>query len=248
MSTFEGKSPLNFAGYIFLSKKACRADEDIPLGMFSWLFLVLCWNLIARCNSVASIMYDHIKWEIDAMTIVFPSHKGDKEGRRSIPKRVYANPNCPEICPILSFAVYFFTSGWRREGAKKTVFADVTDTEKRFSRWLRSVCTVEERELANMGLTVVQIGTHSFRKGVATFLSSMIGGPNPVSIFLRAGWSLGPVQSRYILEGEGSDQLCGRAAAGHSITDANFAILPPHFNLSDGPILSEEQWDTIVPG
>jgi hypothetical protein len=80
MSTVEGKAPLTKPGYHFLSRNACKAAEDIQLGIFAWVFLVLCWNLIARCNSVASIMYDHIKWEQDAMTIVFPSHKGDKEG------------------------------------------------------------------------------------------------------------------------------------------------------------------------
>jgi len=47
---------------------------------------------------------------------------------------------------------------------------------------------------------VVEVGTHSFRKGVAEFLSGMVGGASPKSIYLRSGWSLGPVQSRYILE------------------------------------------------
>jgi hypothetical protein len=144
--------------------------------------------------------------------------------------------------------VYFFTSGWRREGSKRTVFASTDDTENRFSRWLRSVCTEEQQELVNMGLIIADIGTHSFRKGVATFLSSIPGGPTAVAIYLRAGWSLGPVQSRYILEGEGSDQLAGRTASGHSLTDPSFATLPPHFDLSNGPILTEEEWESIIPG
>ena len=58
------------------------------------------------------------------------------------------------------------------------------------------------------------IGTHSFRKGIATFLSGSPGSPTAIAIYLRARWSLGPVQSRYILEGEGGDQVCGRAATG----------------------------------
>jgi hypothetical protein len=44
-----------------------------------------------------------------------------------------------------------------------------------------------------MGLVLEEIGTHSFRKGVATSLSSSLGGPNAITIWLRAGWSIGAV-------------------------------------------------------
>ncbi len=39
-------------------------------------------------------------------------------------------------------------------------------------------------------------GTHSFRKGVASYVAGVIGGPGIVAIFLRAGWSLGQVLDR----------------------------------------------------
>lgn len=102
--------------------------------------------------------------------------------------------------------------------------------------------------LLELGLEKLQIGTHSFRKGVATFLSSMVGGPSPIAIYLRAGWSLGPVQSRYIMEGQGGDQLCGIAATGLTMTSTEFACLPPHFNASDGSVLTVAEWEDIVPG
>ena len=54
-------------------------------------------------------MYDHITWNVDAMVFKFPKHKGDQEGRTSIPKHVYANPLNPTICPILAFAVLVFS-------------------------------------------------------------------------------------------------------------------------------------------
>ena len=91
------------------------------------------------------------------------------------------------------------------------------------------------------------IGTHSFRKGIATFFSGTPGGPTAIAIYLRAGWSLGPVQSRYILEGEGGDQVCGRAATGLPLTDVSFANLPAHFIASDTGISSAE-WEDILPG
>lgn len=64
---------------------------------------------------------------------------------------------------------------------------------------------------------------------------------------LRAGWSLGPVQSRYILEGEGGDQVCGRAATGLPVIDISFANLPPHFIKGDSGLTASE-WDDILPG
>ena len=75
----------------------------------------------------------------------------------------------------------------------------------------------------------------------------MVGGASPISIYLRAGWSLGPVQSRYILEAQGGDQLCGRAASGLNITNVEFSSLPPHFNTQNGSILAVDEWDNILP-
>ena len=63
-------------------------------------------------------MFDHNGWEGDAMMIIFPKHKGDQEGEH------YANPQNPAIYPILAFAVYIWTIGFRRDGAKRLVYGD----------------------------------------------------------------------------------------------------------------------------
>ena len=85
-------------------------------------------------------------------------------------------------------------------------------------------------------------------KGVATALANCPGGPSAINIWLRAGWSLGPVQSRYIFEGVGGDQFVGRAATGISSSDPDFAILPPHFHDTNGPVISVQEWEDILPG
>ena len=105
MKITEGKAPLTFQGYKFLSKKAVQQHTEYSWSIFAWVFLLFCWNLMARCVSVSGIMFDHIGWEGDAMTIIFPKHKGDQEGEHCAPKHVYANPQNPAICPILAFAV-----------------------------------------------------------------------------------------------------------------------------------------------
>lgn len=240
----EGKQPMSFRGYKFLASKAFEQQNDYNIAISCHLFLILCWNLIARCVSVGSLMYNHISWELDAMVLVFPSHKGDKEGKNALPKHVYANTAEPHICPILSFAIYIFTRGYDREGSKTNIFSG--EAESRFSKWLHRLCTENKVLLMNQGIDVSMIGTHSFRKGIASFLSGTPGGPTAIAIYLRAGWSLGPVQSRYILEGEGGDQVCGRAATGLPVTDVSFSNLPPHF-VSD-IILSINEWEDILPG
>lgn len=223
--------------------------KDNSLGsIFSHTFFLLAWNLIARCVSISSLMFEHISWSEDAMVIVFPSHKGDKEGHNTAPKHVYANPLNPFICPILSFAIYIFTTGYRRGGSKTSVFeGDVDNTESKFSKWFKKFVVDRAATLLAMGVIIAEIGTHSFRKGIATFLSSMPGGPSPISIYIRAGWSLG-VQSRYILEGGGGDQVCGRAASGLNLCDSEFAELPPHFNPNDQVVISLDEWESILPG
>jgi hypothetical protein len=122
------------------------------------------------------------------------------------------------------------------------------DAESRFSKWLSNLCTANKDLLQNQGVEISMIVTHSFRKGIASFLRGTPGGPTAISIYLRADWSLGPVQSRYILEGEGGDQVCGRAASGLPLTDDSFANLPPHFLGSDEDFLSTAEWEDILPG
>jgi hypothetical protein len=66
MSVTEGKSAFSFSSYIFLTGVSIKQSLD-DLNTFAHLFLILCWNLIARCNSVARIRYNHITWKDDSL-------------------------------------------------------------------------------------------------------------------------------------------------------------------------------------
>ena len=48
----EGKRPVRFDGYRFLALNAVKATKDFKCSMFAHLFLLLCWNLMARSASV----------------------------------------------------------------------------------------------------------------------------------------------------------------------------------------------------
>ena len=90
MSLVEGKQPVTFDGYRFLALNAIQARKDFSSSIFAQLFLLTCWNLMARSVFVGSIMFAHISWVGDAQLMI-PVHKGDQEGNNSYPRNVYAN-------------------------------------------------------------------------------------------------------------------------------------------------------------
>ena len=113
-----------------------------------------------------------------------------------------------------------------------------------------------------LGVDKKDIGTHSRRKGCPSYLLGIVDGPDPVKVYLRAGWSLGNVQDRYIYEGmcflkklnisfkivsilgKGGDQLCGRYASGLETHSTKFASLPPH----DIAALGNHDWESLISG
>ena len=50
-----------------------------------------------------------------------------------------------------------------------------------------------------------------------------------ISVYRRAGWSIGNVQQRYIFLTEGGDRMVGRILCGGEWNSDDFAALPPHF-------------------
>jgi hypothetical protein len=226
--------------------------------LYAHAFVTLAWNLFARSNSVARLMYHHFEWREDSMLVTLPKHKGDQEGSQVSPKHVYANPVYPEMCPLLSLAVYAFSCNHfekSKASRKKTVANEEqkedwclfkgTNIETKFSHWLRRVLNKNLPELEELTSMKDDLGTHSFRKGVVTYVLSFPCGPSVVAAFLRAGWSLGAVQQRYIFEGEGSDQFLGRVACGLPFGENQFQSLPPHFDPSF--TISSEDWKKIYP-
>ena len=101
--------------------------------------------------------------------------------------------------------------------------------EKNFSEWLKDF--VKDARFMNIPeVCGISIGTHSLKKGSAsTITSGSTGGPNPMTISLRLGHSLGVTKDAYIVTQPAGAQFTGRLATGLNINDASFAALPPHF-------------------
>lgn len=242
MKAHEGKVALTYPLY----QKLCAYALFSPAlrstySGFLHLFLVMCWNLFARSCSVAQLRTNHMYWANDCLVVDFSLHKGDQAGERITPKHVFANPYHPEVCPILALALHVFCMAFRAENEDKNKLFTGTPYDI-FSKWLPTALGT----IDNLGYSIGDFGTHSCRKGIASYCAGFIGGPSVISIFLRAGWSLGQVQDRYISNSEGGDHLTGRVACGLNFNDGEqFSVLPPTFKKSS--VLSKDDWVNVIP-
>jgi len=83
------------------------------------------------------------------------------------------------------------------------------------------------------GFEPADLGTHSTRKGVATFVSAgCTVGPPVASICIRAGWSMGGVRDKYMKYEAAGDQFVGRCASCLDLLSKEFAISPPYWDFS----------------
>lgn len=224
----EGKDPLSVRGYRLLCEKALHFGPRSKVGGGAHLYLTMQWNLMARSSNIAALLYQHFSWENDSLVIRIPRHKGDQEGRKAMLRHVYANSEDPTVCPVTALGIHILCNPYRVDGDQR-VFHQYS-IKRDFSYWLvNTLKTLSDVENDVIGSTPEDIGTHSVRKGVATYISSLPGTVTMVALFLRMGWSLGNVASRYLFEGEGGqDQMIGRLAT-LLPPDVRIATLPPHF-------------------
>jgi len=204
MKLFEGKRPLSFSGYRLICEKFMLQAPNGRIGswdqgIFAWCYSVMSWNLICRSITTGATHLEHLSWSNDSLNMAVPSTKSDQEGARDFKYHIYANPLDPLVCPVLALAVYVFTRGYRVSEMEHKLF-DGKHSEKRFSGLFRDVLeSLTESEKMRLGGLISDLGTHSYRKGAATYALG-VEGPNPVMVYLRAGWSLGNVQNRYIFQ------------------------------------------------
>ena len=258
MKLHEGKRPFSASGYFLLADKFMRRNVERSgrhsvagqwsTTMFGWTFFVIMWNLMSRSDSVDHLMLPHVDWIGDALIITEHGQKADKKGENTYGKHIYANPLQPQICPILALGVHIFCSGYHPPNGRQQIFQG-TDSKSRFSHLLlQLVHDLSDAELQQLGCARGDVGTHSERKGSSSYCLGQVGGPSPVSVFLRMGQSLGKLKDRYIYAGDGADELCGRMVCGLPFTEVEFGILPPHFSQEVLNILDNQFWNEIVAG
>ena len=77
--------------------------------------------------------------------------------------------------------------------------------------------------------SIDEIGLHSIRKGVSSYLASLPGGPPPAALCLRGGWSMGQVKDIYFHQTQGGDEFAGRCASMLNLMNGEFATSPAYF-------------------
>jgi hypothetical protein len=108
----------------------------------------------------------------------------------------------------LYFATNFNTS--QRRGMK--IFpGGAKNQSSRVSHLFKKLVLEHKQEVLAMGYdSTDELGLHSIRKGVSTHLASLLGGPPPAALCLRAGCSMGPVKDIYYHQTQGGDEFVGR--------------------------------------
>jgi integrase len=223
-----GKKPMEYSLYKLLSKSFLEYRD--PEYVFGHFFLTICWNLMCRASNAVNIRFSHLEWKEDALGVYFAQMKNDQTGERPRdPRHVYANPLDPAICPILALGLYLICFPSVLE--QNDLFPGGSQYE-RFRHNLNSLLRKQHvaAELVARGMSPDDLGTHSVRKGIATWLTSGSTVCPPITpIHLRLGWALPGVTGTYMRYEAAGDQYVGRAAAGLPILEASFATLPPFF-------------------
>ena len=225
-----GKEPMSFGLY----KALCKWFLDVSGsdGVFGHLYLVLSWNLACRSVNTASIQLGHFRWAEDSFQIFFAHQKNDQTGERSSrhPRNIYPNALDPIICPVLSVGLYmmYFPNVLSSNGP---LFPG-THQYKRFSKLMNRVLRDNIEIVRRLGHDIKHVGTHSIRKGGATYASSgSTAGPSAAAVSLRVGWTQGNVQDIYIKYEAAGDQYVGRLLCGLPVNSSDFATVGPRFVL-----------------
>ncbi|ETO69913.1 hypothetical protein F444_13574 [Phytophthora nicotianae P1976] len=172
--------------------------------------------------------------------------KNDQEGNRPRdPRHVYANPLTPSICPVLALAIFWATSSF---DDTDRLFPGNNQYE-RFRKCLHRLFETEDisQELRRRGIGKDELGTHSMRKGAATYYASgSTACLSSTAVHFRTGWSLDGVQNTYLRYEAARDMHVGRTVTGLPPGSHEFAALAPHFGEQDS--LVESAISCTFPG
>ena len=187
MRSYEGKLALNYSDL--------KQILDYTIGIagdsrFLHLFLLTCFGMISRSSTVSDLRYEFMSMENDAVVAKIPKHKSDQTGEQIFPKHLYAHPYDASSCIFVALGLHYFTN---LSPANGRVFQNgiLKTVQKAFHKVLGEISPTLQA-----GFDSEDHGLHSVRKTGATFGSGFPGGPNLVSVFLRASWSIGQVKDR----------------------------------------------------
>ena len=228
LKTSEGKEAMTFACY----KLTCELliAEGTSESIFALCWLVMQWNLMSRSEATEAISFSHMRWDNDTLKVFFPRHKSDQVGlNKDEARHVYSNPLTPAVCPLRALACYCMI--FPKVLIDNHFLFPGSDQKTRFNRIFHAVLDRNTAIYEASGIDVSELGSHSIRKGAATYCcTGCHPGPPIISVCLRAGWTLGSVKERYLRYDNAGDEVVGRTLTGISPSTSEFAISPVYFN------------------
>jgi hypothetical protein len=236
----EGKEPMS----VELYRKVLRwlVEYGTRDSLRAACFICLTWNLACRGNNTARLKLSHMSWtKFDAMQINFKHTKTDVTGKQKRAKRnLYPNVHEPDIDFTFLLGLYLSCCFTTSQEVGHRLFSGSSEgTAKRVSRKLREVLELHRDEVIAMGYSdISDIGLHSLRKGAASYLGSLPGGPSPVAICHRCGWSTGKVLDIYFRQLQRGDEFVGRCLSLLNLMSSDFASSPAYFQSK----LVDEVW------
>ena len=223
----EGKDHMSFQCY----RLTCQllVEDGSAEAVSALAFLTLQWNLIARAETVGLINFSQLYWEDDHLKIFFPKHKSDQIGlTKDEARHIYSNPLMPEVCPIRALAAYALTFPQVFRDGKKIFPGEAS--HNRFDQEFKRIMELHDNDYLNINVVYSDLGTHSIRKGGATYCCAGVHpGPPVISVCLRAGWTIGRVKERYLKYENAGDELVGRTLTGIPPTSVDFGISHVYF-------------------
>ena len=208
-----------------------------------WAYILLLWNLMARCDRVARLRWSDLGWYKDAMTAYLCKSKCDQAGINAFHKKLYFNDAIPEVCPVTALAVLFFS---REEDSLRSDFVfPRSDTRRNGARFLSKIIKkhfTTEAHSTLFGCDPLSISWHFFKRGAFTFLAGLADGCSYIATKLRADQKVTDVSRVYTFFGQGQDGVIGRL----------LSLLPygePEF-ISCAPVLCAGitvVWPELVP-
>jgi hypothetical protein len=217
-----GKDCLSFSDYKILANFAFISESSMSSHFH--LFLLMSWNLVARPDNTSELRIEHFKWKNDCVALEVPCHKGDETGEHGYnTKHIYSNCLEPLLDIFLALGIWVLTNN--SVDACQRLF-EASGVEENFNAWLTRTASESTQQQSSSAdppttqqLSSNDLSSYSARKGAPFYATSIPGLVNVISVWLRAGWSLGGVLSAYIHVQDGGDQSVGRKIRPYSKID-----------------------------
>jgi hypothetical protein len=192
-----------------------------------------------------------LTWTVfDALTVNFRHTKTQQHGEAKRQKRAcYSNPFEYYIdLPFLLGLRFSCGFTFKQSRGYKLFPGSAKSQATRAGRILQMVLKEHEAEVLAMGYDKTSnLGLHSIRKGVATHIASLPGGPPPAATCLRGGWSMGQVKDIYFHQTQGGDEFVGRCVALLNMMNGDFAVSPAFFEDDVDSVSLENARNDVFP-